>query len=41
MERRFAVYGTGHEMRDGEQVYIGTFQTYRGELVLHVFEMKS
>lgn len=38
-ERRFITYGTGHEMRSGDHVYVGTYQLHRGRLVFHVFEI--
>jgi hypothetical protein len=37
--RRFALYGTGHPVRDGMR-YHGTFQLLGGDLVLHLFELQ-
>ena len=38
--RRFAVFGTGHEIdyTDGQLDYIGTVQMEGGALILHVYE---
>lgn len=38
MTRRFAVYGTGHEMPDNPGAYIGTAMLHGGSLVFHVYE---
>lgn len=39
-KRKFRLAGTGHSL-DGEESihYIGTFQTYGGKLVFHLFEV--
>lgn len=37
--RRFAVYGTGHEISRGTGDFYGTFQM--GPLVFHLFEMRA
>lgn len=38
--RRFATYGTGNPMPDGDPgQYIGTYQLGGGALVFHVFEL--
>ena len=39
--RRFAIYGTGHEMPDEPGTYLGTFQIVGGALIFHVFEARS
>jgi len=39
--RHFAIYGTGHEMRDNPGKYIATFQMHKGSLVFHVFEVEN
>lgn len=36
--RNICIHGTGHEIYDGEMVYINTFQTHDGALIWHVFE---
>lgn len=36
-ERRFRIYGTGHEMKEWPKAYVGSIQTTG--LVLHVFEV--
>lgn len=38
-ERFFKTYGTGHEMKEEAQKYVGTYQIRGGMLVFHVFEM--
>lgn len=38
-QRRFVIVGTGHPVPENERLnYVGTFQIYDGDLVLHVFE---
>jgi hypothetical protein len=37
--RRFTMYGTGHEMPEDPGQYIGTFQLDGGLFVFHVFEV--
>lgn len=38
--RRFAIYGTGHEVPDDPRMlYLGTVQMEGGALVFHVFEL--
>lgn len=36
-ERLFAVFGTGHIIPPGV-TYVGTFQLFDGDLVIHLFE---
>jgi hypothetical protein len=36
--RIFEIYGTGHDMKEVPQEYIGTFQVNGGQFVFHVFE---
>jgi hypothetical protein len=38
--RTFATYGTGQELPENPGTYIGTYETIRLGLVLHVFEEK-
>jgi len=39
VRRRFVVCGTGHQVPEQEMLtYLGTFQLFDGELVLHLFE---
>ena len=38
ISRQVIVYGTGHNVIDTSQRYIGTFQLHGGSLVFHVFE---
>ena len=38
VERRFSVYGTGHDIVNDALEYVGTFQLLGGRLVFHVFE---
>lgn len=38
IDRRIAVYGTGHTMNTDPRQYIGTFQLVNEALVFHVFE---
>lgn len=38
--RRFTTYGTGHDVSENPGEYIGTFQTFGGRLIFHVFEEK-
>lgn len=39
--RRFAVYGTGHKVREAETLkHLGTFQLQMGALVFHLFERR-
>jgi hypothetical protein len=38
-KRRFAVFGTGHDIPDEVGKYIGTFQLLDGGLVFHLFEV--
>lgn len=38
--RRFAVHGTGHAV-SGAKTYLGTFQMRGGELIFHLFEVRS
>jgi hypothetical protein len=40
-DRKFSIYGTGHECRPCYEEYIGTFQIKQGFLVFHVFESFS
>ena len=40
-ERAFVTYGTGQEMPDCPDVYIGTYQIRGGALVFHVFEKRA
>lgn len=37
--RNFTIYGTGHQIDDRRQVYLGTFQLRGGILVFHLFEV--
>lgn len=41
-ERRFEIYGTGHQIvelpKGYSRVYIDTFQLHNGNIVFHVFE---
>lgn len=38
-DRRFIIFGTGHEMpADASLTYLGTFQLDGGALVFHVYE---
>lgn len=40
--RKFAAYGTGNPMPDGDPGrYVGTYQIHGGALVFHVFEQKG
>jgi len=36
--RKIRVFGTGHELPAKPLEFLGTFQTYGGSLVFHVFE---
>jgi len=38
-KRRFAIFGTGHDIPDEVGNYIGTFQLLGGTLVFHLFEV--
>lgn len=44
-KRKFTIIGTGHEIPDLVfgiiKKYIGTYQTYSGNYVYHVFELSS
>lgn len=43
-ERFFAVHGTGHEISDdpsSRKEYVGTYLTYNGAFVWHVYEVLS
>lgn len=37
VQRRFAVYGTGHEMSEQFRHYVGTFMMEDGTYVFHVY----
>lgn len=37
--RKFAVYGTGHEIPDQQMKFVGTAHNNNGSLVFHVFEI--
>ena len=41
VKRHFAVYGTGHSIKEKEDelIYIGSFQTHDERFVAHVFEI--
>ena len=38
--RFFTVFGTGHEIKEHNLNYIGTFQLFEGRFVGHLFEIK-
>ncbi len=33
----FSIHGTGHQVDDAPDQYVGTFQTMRGEFIWHLF----
>lgn len=39
VSRTFQLYGTGHPIRDDNQVYVGTAHGIDGWMVLHVYEV--
>ena len=38
VKRNFSIFGTGHAIIEDNYIFIGTFQLYNGDLVLHLFE---
>lgn len=36
--RTFEIYGTGHQIPDGNRTFINTFFVHDGEFVFHAFE---
>jgi len=38
-ERKFGIYGTGHQLPNEKMTYIGTFQIEDRQLVSHLFEI--
>lgn len=40
-KRQFRMIGTGHEIKEKNLTYIGTFQMMGGHLVWHLFEVKK
>jgi hypothetical protein len=41
VERRFAVFGTGHKIPADRMTFLGTAQFDEGALVFHVFECRG